>query len=74
VSTGTATAAGVRIVYEEAGIGPPLLLIHGLGYPRWGWEPIVKRLAKAYRVITFDNRGSCCSLKSHCAENFVRVL
>jgi pimeloyl-ACP methyl ester carboxylesterase len=57
MTTGTVTAAGVRIAYEEAGSGPPLLLIHGLGYPRWGWEPVVEPLAKTHRVITFDNRG-----------------
>jgi 3-oxoadipate enol-lactonase len=46
-----------RIVHEVTGEGPPLLLIQGLGYPRWGWEPIVEPLARTYRVITFDNRG-----------------
>jgi 3-oxoadipate enol-lactonase len=46
-----------RIAHEVTGEGPPLLLIQGLGYPRWGWEPIVAPLAKAYQVITFDNRG-----------------
>jgi 3-oxoadipate enol-lactonase len=46
-----------RIAHEVTGQGPPLLLIQGLGYPRWGWEPIVVPLAKTYQVITFDNRG-----------------
>lgn len=57
MTTGTATAGDTRIAYEEAGSGRPLLLIHGLGYPRWGWAPVVEPLAKTYRVITFDNRG-----------------
>jgi pimeloyl-ACP methyl ester carboxylesterase len=47
----------VRIAHEATGDGPPLLLIQGLGYPRWGWEPIVGPLSRPYRVITFDNRG-----------------
>lgn len=47
----------VRIAHEATGDGPPLLLIQGLGYPRWGWEPIVGPLSRSYRVITFDNRG-----------------
>lgn len=47
----------MRIAHSVTGDGPALLLIHGLGYPRWGWEPIVAPLAASYRVITFDNRG-----------------
>jgi 3-oxoadipate enol-lactonase len=47
----------VRIVWEERGSGQPLLLIQGLGYARWSWEPIVPGLAERFRVISFDNRG-----------------
>lgn len=47
----------MKIVHEVAGSGPPLLLIQGLGYERWGWEPLTAPLSAAYRVITFDNRG-----------------
>jgi 3-oxoadipate enol-lactonase len=47
----------IRIAYETHGGGPPLLLIQGLGYPRWGWDPLATPLAKSFRVITFDNRG-----------------
>lgn len=48
---------GVRIAYDVHGDGEPLVLIMGLGYGRWGWEPVVEPLAAHYRVITFDNRG-----------------
>ena len=47
----------MRIVWEERGSGHPLLLIQGLGYARWSWEPIVPLLAEHYRVLFFDNRG-----------------
>jgi pimeloyl-ACP methyl ester carboxylesterase len=47
----------ISIAYEAQGKGDPLLLIQGLGYARWGWEPIAAPLAKSFRVITFDNRG-----------------
>jgi 3-oxoadipate enol-lactonase len=52
-----AQASGVRIARERRGSGPPLLLIHGLGYARWGWEPVVDGLAEAHEVVLFDNRG-----------------
>jgi 3-oxoadipate enol-lactonase len=47
----------MRIAWESRGDGPPLLLIHGLGYARWGWEPVADRLAGRFRVLLFDNRG-----------------
>jgi 3-oxoadipate enol-lactonase len=47
----------VNIKWESTGEGSPLLLIQGLGYGRWGWEPIVPGLAARHRVISFDNRG-----------------
>ena len=49
--------SGVRIAWERHGAGPPLLLIHGLGYARWGWEPVLPGLAERHDVILFDNRG-----------------
>jgi 3-oxoadipate enol-lactonase len=47
----------VNIKWEERGSGEPLLLIQGLGYARWSWEPIASGLAQRYRVVFFDNRG-----------------
>jgi len=58
---------GVRIAYETAGEGPPILLVHGFastGRVNWwdtGW---VKTLTGAGRqVITFDHRGHGASEK-----------
>ena len=48
---------GVRIAYEARGSGPAVLLVQGLGYARWGWEPVVDRLAGDFLVISYDNRG-----------------
>jgi pimeloyl-ACP methyl ester carboxylesterase len=47
----------VNVAWERRGEGPPLLLIHGLGYARWGWEPVVDGLARSFDVLLFDNRG-----------------
>ncbi|MGZ4291495.1 MAG: alpha/beta fold hydrolase [Gaiellaceae bacterium] len=47
----------MNIAWEEHGDGTPLLLIQGLGYGRWGWDPVVPALTERYRVLTFDNRG-----------------
>jgi pimeloyl-ACP methyl ester carboxylesterase len=47
----------VKLAYEVRGSGAPLLLIQGLGYGRWGWEPVVDPLAEDFRVAFYDNRG-----------------
>lgn len=47
----------MNIKWESTGEGSPLLLIQGLGYGRWAWEPIVPGLAARHRVLSFDNRG-----------------
>jgi pimeloyl-ACP methyl ester carboxylesterase len=52
-----ATSGGVRIAYDVRGTGPPLLLVHGLGYARWGWEPVVDAFGDRFTVVSFDNRG-----------------
>ncbi len=48
---------GVRLHYEEAGAGPPLVLLHGIGASRQDWDFQVPAFARRYRVITPDLRG-----------------
>jgi 3-oxoadipate enol-lactonase len=57
VASDHALNGDVRIAYDVQGDGAPVLLIHGLGYGRWGWQPLTDDLARRYRVITLDNRG-----------------
>ncbi len=54
------TSDGVRIAWETRGAGSdevPVVLVHGLGYGRWGWEPVVDDLTATRPVILMDNRG-----------------
>ena len=48
---------GVRLHYEEAGAGPPLVLLHGIGASCKDWEYNIPAFAKHYRVIAPDLRG-----------------
>src|ERR671915_811431 len=45
------------IDYDINGAGPPLLLISGLGFGRWGWFKQVPAFSRHFRTITFDTRG-----------------
>jgi 3-oxoadipate enol-lactonase len=40
---------------------PWLVLIQGLGFDRDGWEPILPRLQRHFRLVLIDNRGSGAS-------------
>jgi aminoacrylate hydrolase len=50
-------ADGARLAVHVEGEGPDLLLISGLGGTAAFWEPVVKPLAKRFRVIRSDQRG-----------------
>jgi 3-oxoadipate enol-lactonase len=52
-----ATNSGVKIYWDEAGEGEPVLLIMGLGSSSAMWHRIRPVLATQYRTIAFDNRG-----------------
>src|SRR5205809_7688945 len=47
----------IRMHYETAGQGAPVLLINGLSAPAVGFVLQVKALAPHFQVVTFDNRG-----------------
>jgi pimeloyl-ACP methyl ester carboxylesterase len=49
----------VRLHYEVAGSGEPLLMVMGLGGSSAGWAPeLVAELARSFRTIIYDNRGT----------------
>ncbi|MEN2976661.1 alpha/beta hydrolase (plasmid) [Tistrella bauzanensis] len=53
-----ATAAdGVRLHYEEAGSGTPILFIHEFGGDCRAWEPQLNYFSRRHRCITYSARG-----------------
>ena len=52
------TAGGRRIHYQEAGDGPPLVMIAGLGAPRGSWADAIACLSAAHRCVALDNRDA----------------
>lgn len=51
------TARGIRLGYREAGEGPALVFIHGMGGDSRNWESQYARFSGRYRVIGWDAPG-----------------
>jgi pimeloyl-ACP methyl ester carboxylesterase len=55
----------LRIAYEVRGTmhrrRPWLVMIQGLGFDHSGWDPVVARLRRRFRLLLVDNRGSGAS-------------
>jgi 3-oxoadipate enol-lactonase len=48
----------ISMYYELSGEGQPLVFIGGLGADLTVFAPVTTRLAREFRVLTFDNRGA----------------
>jgi 3-oxoadipate enol-lactonase len=55
--TGVLERPGARLVYEVAGDGPAVVLIHGFGLDMRMWDPQLGPLAARFRVVRYDCRG-----------------
>jgi pimeloyl-ACP methyl ester carboxylesterase len=49
---------GVGIHVEERGAGRPVVLVQGLGYAAWAWEPQAAAVGRVARAVVMDNRGA----------------
>ncbi len=57
VTTGYVDVPGARLYYEQAGSGPPLVLIHGGYLDRRMWDPQFEQFARSHRVVRYDVRA-----------------
>jgi pimeloyl-ACP methyl ester carboxylesterase len=48
---------GIRLYYEEAGTGIPLLFVHEYAGDHRSWEPQLRHFGQRYRAIAFNARG-----------------
>jgi len=48
---------GVRLFYESAGKGSPIVFVHEFGGNHWSWEPQVGYFSRRHQCITFSARG-----------------
>jgi pimeloyl-ACP methyl ester carboxylesterase len=52
-----ANISGLKIHYEEAGTGYPLIFVHEFGADGREWESQVRYFSRFYRCITYNARG-----------------
>jgi len=48
---------GVRLHYEEAGSGTPVVFVHEFAGDQRSWEPQVRYFSRRYRCIAYNARG-----------------
>jgi pimeloyl-ACP methyl ester carboxylesterase len=51
------TDDGVKLHYEEAGTGTPIVFVHEFAGDHRSWEPQVRHFARRYRCIAYNARG-----------------
>ena len=61
------TDDGVRLYYEDTGVGTPIVFVHEFAGDHRSWEPQVRHFSRRYRCITYSARGY---LPSDVPENF----
>jgi pimeloyl-ACP methyl ester carboxylesterase len=52
-----ADSNGVRLYYEEAGKGTPIVFVHEFAGDLRSWEPQIRHFSRRYRCIAFNARG-----------------
>ena len=52
-----ATDDGVKLHYEEAGSGTPVVFVHEFAGDHRSWEPQLRHFSRRYRCITYAARG-----------------
>src|SRR5262245_17189275 len=52
-----ANSNGVRLYYEEAGQGEPIVFVHEFAHDMSSWETQVSYFSRRYRCVAYNARG-----------------
>ena len=52
-----ADSNGVKLYYEEAGRGVPIVFVHEFADDLYGWEDQIRYFSRRYRCVAFNARG-----------------
>ena len=71
MTSGTVSINGADLSYDEAGIGQPIVLVHGNAVDRRMWDDQMDAFSAVGRVIRYDARGfGRSSLPSHAYAHY----
>ena len=48
---------GLRLYYEEAGTGTPVVFVHEYAADYRTWEPQMRHFSRSHRCVTYSQRG-----------------
>ena len=51
------TDDGVKLHYEEAGSGAPIVFVHEFAGDARSWEPQLRHFSRRYRCVAYNARG-----------------
>ena len=51
-------ASGLEIAFERAGVGPPIVFVHGAADDHRSWQPQLDDLADEFTVVAWDEPGA----------------
>lgn len=51
------TSDGIRLFYQTAGTGTPIIFVREFGGNHWSWEPQVGYFSRRHLCVTFSARG-----------------
>jgi len=57
----------VKLYYEEAGSGTPIVFVHEFAGDWRSWEPQIRYFSRRYRCISYSARGYLPTRKRACA-------
>jgi pimeloyl-ACP methyl ester carboxylesterase len=51
------TSDGIRLFYQTAGTGTPIIFVHEFGGDHWSWEPQIGYFSRRHLCVTYSARG-----------------
>ncbi len=64
---------GGQLVHtEQAGMGEPVVLLHGFGGSTYSWREVMPELARSYRVVAIDLNGFGYTERPKSRESYTR--
>jgi len=57
------TSSDISLTLSDQGVGPPLLLLHGITQDASAFDPLIRHLKSRFKIIALDRRGHGANAK-----------